>query len=281
MPPDVPPAVGTLPDAVSVGLKALLPVELTETSGLCSTDGAMWSFGDSGNPNVLYKIDTATGAILQKVTVANYANIDWEDITADDNYIYLGDVGNNLGFRRDLKVLRIKKADLKSGAAQLTVNAEAINYSYADQTDFSFNNKTNFNCEALIAVGDSLYLFTKDGSDLLTRCYSLAKQPGTYTISPIATFNTEGKITAAAYNTSTKELALLGYEAGITNSFIWFFDEYKNNLFFTGKSKKLVIGTATQDWQTEALEYVSPSRLMMSCEKSNAHVQSLYYVQKW
>jgi hypothetical protein len=278
LPPNSLPA-GTLPDTVTVGLKSTLPIELKESSGLCSTDGAMWSFGDSGNPNAIYKIDTATGAILQAVTVANYINIDWEDITADANYIYIGDVGNNLGFRKELKILRIKKADLTSTAAQLSVNAEAINYSYADQIDFSINNNTNFNCEALIAAGDSLYIFTKD-YDLLTRCYSLPKQPGTYAVSPHSTFNTGGKITAAAYNPSTKELALLGYQNTTTGSFIWFFNGYKGYNFFTGAAKKFTIGTATKDWQTEALDYISANRLMMSCEQSSSHVASLYYVQE-
>ena len=277
--PNVPNTSGTLPDSVMVSFICTLPQVLKETSGLCYTDGAMWSFNDSGNPNAIYKIDTTTGAVLQTVTVTNYTNVDWEDITADAGYIYIGDVGNNLGFRKDLKVLRISKADLASNAAQLNVQAEAINYSYTDQADFSFNNNTNFNCEALTAAGDSLYLFSKDGSNLLTRRYSLPKQPGTYVIAPVDSFNVGGKITAAAYNSITGELALLGYEDDVRSSFIWFFDKYKGNRFFTGESEKVVIGSATTDWQTEALEYLSPNRLMMSCEKSASNEASLYYVQ--
>ena len=277
--PDILGTEGKLPDSVSVSLISALPNELKESSGLCYTDGALWSFGDSGNRNAIYKIDTATGAILQTVTIGNYLDIDWEDITADADYIYIGDVGNNLGFRKDLKILRIKKSDLTSNAAQLSVHADAINYSYTDQRDFSFNTSTNFDCEALTAIGDSLYLFSKDAVDSFTRCYSLTKQPGTYAVSPIATFNIQGRITAAAYNNNTKELALLGYLNNTQASFIWFFDNYTGTNFFAGSLRKFIIGTTTADWQTEALEYVSANRLMMSCETSTSQVASLYYVQ--
>src|SRR4051812_45510552 len=100
------------PDTTLItGIKATLPAVLKESSGLCYTDGQLWSFGDSGNPDAIYKIDTTTGAILQTVTIANYPNTDWEDITADALYIYIGDFGNNSGDRTDLKILRVKKSD--------------------------------------------------------------------------------------------------------------------------------------------------------------------------
>jgi hypothetical protein len=132
-------------------------------------------------------------------------------MTADSLYLYIGDTGNNDGNRTDLKILRIRKADLLSNQAQLSVLADAINFSYTDQVDFSVNSNTNFDCEALMAMGNYLYAFTKDRGDLKTRCYKLPKNPGTYAVSPESTFNVSGKITDAAYNSVTGELALLGY----------------------------------------------------------------------
>jgi hypothetical protein len=265
---------------VTVGLKHTLPGLLKESSGLCYTDGNLWSFGDSGNPNSIYKIDTATGAILQTVTIANYSNTDWEDITADSLYIYVGDTGNNDGNRRDLKILRIKKSDLLSAAAQLNVTADAINFSYADQVDFSVNSNTNFDCEALAAVEDSLYLFTKNRGDFKTRCYKLPNNPGTYAVSPVSSFNTAGKITDATYNPATKELALLGYMNEKKGSFIWFFNGYANDNFFAGNAARFTIGTASVEWQTEGLVYISPTRLLMSCEATTSVAASLYFIQK-
>jgi hypothetical protein len=99
--------------SVTVGLKHTLPAILKESSGLCYTNGKLWTFGDSGNPNEIFSIDSSTGAILQTVVVDNFPNTDWEDITADSSYIYMGDFGNNDGDRRHLKIMRISKQDIR------------------------------------------------------------------------------------------------------------------------------------------------------------------------
>ena len=51
---------------------------------------------------------------------------------------------------------------------------------------FSPSSKTDFDCEAVIIIGDFLYLFSKDGIDLRTRRYKIPDKPGTYTVSPIS-----------------------------------------------------------------------------------------------
>ena len=274
-----PPVNAGSDSALVIDLKHTLPTLLKESSGLCYTDGQLWTFGDSGNPNAIYKIDSATGAILQTVTIANFPNVDWEDITADSSYIYVGDFGNNYGNRTDLRILRIKKSDIVSGEAFVTLQADAISFSYADQTDFSANENTNFDCEALAAIQGSLYIFTKDQADLQTRCYRLADTPGVYSLSPVAQFNSGGKITAAAYNPASGELALLGYMNKKIRSFIWLMHDYPGDRFFSGMVQRFNIGSQ-RDWQTEGLDYISGSRLMMSCETSTSHLASLYAVQK-
>lgn len=265
---------------LSVALKHTLPVQLQESSGLCYTDGSLWSFGDSGNPNSIYKVDSATGAILQTVTIANYPNIDWESMAADSLYLYIGDMGNNDGNRTDLKILRIKKADLVSSSAQVSVMADSIKFSYTDQTSFSYNSNTNFDCEAMVAAGNNLYVFTKDRGDLKTRCYMLPKSPGTYAVSPVSGFDVSGRITDAAYNKTTGELALLGYMSQKDNSFIWFFNSYEGDHFFADSSYRVTIGRSSDEWQTEGLDYISPTRLLLSCETTPAHAAALYSIQK-
>lgn len=273
-PPPAPPAT-----PLTLGTAHVFPAQLKESSGLCATDGNFWSFGDSGNPNAIYQIDTATGAILRTVTIANYPNTDWEAITADATYIYVGDTGNNDGDRTDLKVLRIKKSDLAAGMSNLSVNAEAISFSYTDQHDLSSNSNTNFDCEAMVSIGDSLYLFSKDRGDLQTRCYPLSKNPGRYAIPPIATFNTQGKITDATYDPTTGSLALLGYMDQKKDSFIWLFSGFKGVDFFTGTANRHTIVTASADWQTEGLAYLSPDRMLMSCESTPTHPAALYTIK--
>lgn len=262
---------------LKIMLKSGLPSQLKESSGLCFTDGSLWSFGDSGNPSSIYKIDTTTGSIIQTVTIANYPNVDWEDITSDSNFIYIGDFGNNNGDRKDLKILRINKTSLMFSNAQLTVNAEAINFTYGDQTDFTSSSNTDFDCEAMVVIDRQIYLFTKDGVDLKTRCYKLPVIPGNYSVLPYSTFNSQGKITAAAFNPATKEIILLGYMNKKIQSFIWLLNGYSSDQFFSGTTQRLNIGNQ-QDWQTEGIDFITNKELFVSCESSTHHVASLYQI---
>jgi len=264
---------------IAIGLKCTLPSLLRESSGLCYTDGNLWTFGDGGNPNEIYKTDSVTGAILQTVQVENFPNIDWEDITADSAFIYIGDFGNNCGSRTDLKIIRIAKSDLKNHQTTIKVKGEAIAFSYADQMDFSKKAITDYDCESVIWLKHFLYVFTKDGVDLKTRCYQIPDQPGQYRVSPISSFDSQGKITAAALDPVSGEIALLGYLNKKQGSFIWFLNGYPGHDLFGGKMTKIAIGTE-EDWQTEGLDYISSKRLFMSCETSKSRAAALYFIQK-
>jgi hypothetical protein len=262
-----------------IELRHELPKILKESSGLCFTNGNLWTFCDGGNTNEIYKIDTSTGAILQTVKIENFANIDWEDITADSSYIYIGDFGNNYGSRKDLKIIRIRKSDLNHTDEFLKVNGDAINFNYGDQTSFTPAPATDYNCESVLSLNHSLYLFSKDGIDQQTRCYKLPDQPGNYTISPISSFDTKGKVTAAAFDPLSKEIALLGYTNKKLESFIWFLDDYSGDDFFEGTHIRITIGSG-KDWQTEGLDYITSNRLFMTCETSKKVPASLYYIRK-
>ena len=90
-----------------------LPVTLNESSALVYTDGNLWTLNDGGNAAAIYRIDPANATILQTVNISNATNIDWEDLAADENYIYVGDFGNNAnGNRTNLRILRITKSDI-------------------------------------------------------------------------------------------------------------------------------------------------------------------------
>jgi hypothetical protein len=243
-----------------------LTPDITESSGLIYDNGYVWSHNDAGNGPEIYKIAPGSGKIIQTLIVTNYPNIDWEDIACDSTYFYIGDIGNNDGIRTDLKVLRISKAQfMGSSAKNVNVTAEAIAFSYTDQTPAS--SKNNYNCEALTSMGDSLYIFTKDKGDFKTRVYQLAKIPGTYIISPYDTYDAKGLITGADFNPKTKELVLLGYGNGHTNSFICYFSGVKGNKFFSGNSRRVEIG-GTNDWQMEGICFKGNDSLFLSCETS-------------
>lgn len=250
-------------------LKGPLASFANESSGIVFTDGVIWTHNDSGNPSKIYKADTTNGALLQTLSVTNFPNTDWEDITADSAYLYIADCGNNNGTRTDLKVLKIDKTQyLSNPAAVVNVTAQAINFSYSDQTNFTSNNNNNYDCEAIISIGNFLYLFTKDGGDFQTRVYKLSKTPGTYTLSPYTSYNVNGKITGAAYNKQTHEVALIGYLSQHKNSFLWFLNDFSGDMFFSGNKRRVELGNSVNDWQTEGIDYISNSELFFSCETS-------------
>lgn len=263
----------------TAALKTALSQVLSESSGLVFTDGKLWSHNDNGNAACIYNIDTASGRILQTVYVDNYANGDWEDITADSNYIYIGDCGNNNGDRRDLKVLRVKKSDI-GGGATVHVKAEAIAFAYADQKSYTSNgSSTNFDCEAITVFGNSIYLFTKDHGDLQTRVYRLPKTPGSYVLSPYTSFNTMGMITGADFDPIKREIALIGYFKGHTSSFMWILNDFKADSFFTGNKRRIDLGDGTE-WQTEGICYANKSRFFISCETAGNYNASLFAIDE-
>ena len=252
--------------------------DIPESSGIVWADGKLWTHNDSGNPAIIYSIDTTDGHTIQKVYIDNFPNTDWEDITADSNYIYISNTGNNSGTRTDLKVLRVLKSDITTDTV-VHVNAQAIAYSYADQTSFASSSLNNYDCESLISIKDSLYLFTKDRGDHKTRVYKLPKVPGTYSVPPYASFDAACLVTGADYNPVTKEVVLIGYNAAHTNSYLWFFNDFQGDSFFTGNKRMINISTG-KEWQTEAVCFGAGNRIFISCESTDSVDASLYSLTK-
>ncbi len=139
-----------------------LSSELMEISGLeVLNDSLLVAHNDSGNSPYLYLIKT-NGVIFKKVLISNAKNVDWEDIAADDVYLYIGDIGNNANKRKDLMIYRIRIADLVESDS---VRADIMRISYTDQKDFPPDEtERNFDSECLIAAYGFLWIFTKNNS---------------------------------------------------------------------------------------------------------------------
>lgn len=185
-----------------------LPAAVQESSGLLLSGANLITHNDSGNEALLFVLDTVSLAVLRQVSVSGVENTDWEDLAEDDNYIYIGDIGNNLGTRTDLKVLRVSKTEFANSDA---VTAEVIAYNYEDQTDFSGGAQSDWDAEALIAVGDSLLIFTKQWQSGGTVVYSLPKNPGQYQARRVAQYNSGGLVTGAMRRPDGSGVVLLGY----------------------------------------------------------------------
>jgi len=251
------------------------PAELRESSGLTWAGGALYSLSDDKLPE-FYRIDTATARIIQTITMRGLTFSDKESMTSDGTYLYIGDFGNNKGHRRDLKIVKVRIADIGSGE-RVEVDGEVIDFHYPEQQDFDGKKKDNaFDCEAMVAMGDSLYLFTKQRNDHQTTLYSVPKSPGEHAARRHGSFDVQGRITGATLSPDGKHLLLLGYGKKHQQPFLWHFSGFDGSGFFAGKAQKRTLHEGPLDWQMEAVTFVDGHTLFLSCEESDEVKAGLY-----
>ena len=209
---------------------------LSETSGLIFWNNKLWTQNDNTDINI-YSLDTLSGNIFHAFPLSGIPNKDWEEISQDDNYVYIGDFGNNSGSRTDLRIFRISKNSLAGNSPVI----DSIKFSYSDQVDFSSgSNSTDFDCEAFIISRDSIYLFTKQWVSKKTSVYSLSKNPGSYTAKLRSSFDVDGLITGAVYLESERIIALSGY-SDLLDPFVYLLYDFKGSDFFTGNKRKIAL----------------------------------------
>lgn len=218
---------------------ASLPEHINEASGLEITkDKVMWTHNDGGVP-FLYGLDS-TGTIVKTIQL-NHPNSGWEDLTIDQNGdMYVGSFGNNKNDKQSLKIYKIGNPE---NITEKILNAGIIKYKYKDQHAFppSPSNK-NFDMDAMIAKGDSLYLFTKNRTSPFTgyvKVYSLPQRPGEYIASPVDSIliNTgkmmDSWITAADLSPDGTTLALLSHQ------YVWLIKDFSGSKFSEGRIYRL------------------------------------------
>lgn len=259
---------------ISYSSRTELPSVLDESSGLLWWNGKLWSHNDSSGADSIYAFAASNPKSVEQY-YAGAPNKDWEAMEMDDEYIYIGDFGNNKRIQRtDLRIFKIEKQSLLNG----TPAVDTIFFSYPEQTDFADRPKTentDFDCEAFIITTDSIYLFSKQWISGGTALYSLPKTPGTHTANYISSYNINGLVTDAAYLPEKRMLALCGYSSSYLRQFIYIFYDFEGRHFFDGEKYNFTLnlglfphqieGIATEDGRTYYVtnEYtaVSPQRL--------------------
>jgi len=250
-----------------------LPEELMENSGMTEYGGLLWNINDGGDEAAIYGFSSKDTLLHQKIILREAFNTDWEDITQDDRHLYIGDFGNNLGDRHDLRIYIVNKRDLLPASDSIPVTG-IISFSFQDQSDFTpAPNSTPWDCEAFVVTEDSLILFTKDWVSNQTSLYTLPAKAGTYAAKFRKRYNVSGLVTAAAYSSSRKELLLLGYENYIP--FISVVPDFGlDNFSFTGIRRTDfpdLLGT-----QAEGITYSADGTVYVSCEQSPFSMQTLF-----
>lgn len=256
-----------------------LEPSLSEISGILTLNERLIGFTDSGGSPHLYEIDTLSGTVSRSVHILNTANIDWEAICSDGTYIFIGDIGNNNGNRDDLSVYRISIEDYLATPND-TVSAEVIEFVYADQTDFSSSPfATNFDAEAMVAVADSLYIFSKNWLDSESTIYALPKEPGSYIAGRGQNIPSNGLVTDADYDSATQTVILVGHSF-LLQPFVVLLSDFAGSTIAPEAVNRISFqGSSGYSTQVEGIQMLSSQTFFATAEEGFNGSAALYRVR--
>lgn len=266
-------------ESKSPELIAVLKDAVKETSGLALVSGQLITHNDRNNTNELFAIDPSTGEITNTFVVAGANNRDWEDLADNDEYLFIGDIGNNHGDRKDLKVYIVEKNRFDFSRNYSTVIPKGvINYFYPEQNNFERGDSHNWDAEGLVYLRGFLYIFMKHRIDRLSNLYRIPAISGDHEAEFLGTFNAGQRITGADISAENTQIALVGYNKS-GNCVLWLFDHFSTDDPLSGNKRKIVLGTFAELGQIEAVVYESDTSLLLSAEKVNGIPARLYRLQ--
>jgi hypothetical protein len=117
--------------------------QLTEISGIAASrknPGLLWVHNDSGGEAKTFAID-AEGTFRGSLNISDASNYDWEDIAIgpgpeeNEDYLYVGDIGDNSKSRPYVIVYRVQEPNVDSGQMifeEIVSESESIKLTYPD-----------------------------------------------------------------------------------------------------------------------------------------------------
>ena len=208
----------------------VLPKVINETSGLEIQNEVFITHNDSGGEPILYFFNL-NGEITNSIKLGEKSfweiyNNDWEDITADEDYIFIADTGNNFGNRGNLKIIKVKTNDFSIDGI--------IDVTYKDQktfTKFIPKLKHKYDAEALFLIEDKIAVLSKDRSNLFTDLYLIDKKSNSrQVLESKITYDVNSLITGGDYDEELCLLALVSYNSKRSQYLILFEDFNLENL---------------------------------------------------
>jgi WD40 repeat protein len=192
-----------------------LAAERKEFSGIVMSrqySGIFWTHSDSGGRPEIFAIRVKGGRVAT-VKIRGAKNIDWEDMTIDDQgYLYICDIGNNLNLRKNFVIYRLKEPNPFTETFVSVLHQ--FEYRYPDQSRFPNPRYLNFDAEACFWKDESLYILTKHRSDRRTKLYRLSLENDA-TMQPLMLISEHeigGQVTAAEFSPDGDRLAVLTYD---------------------------------------------------------------------
>jgi hypothetical protein len=237
-----------------------MPETVNESSGIIVAKGpdVFWTHNDGGGNPTLYKINHE-GKLIDSLYLAGTKNTDWEDLAKDaEGNLYVGDFGNNLNARKDLKIYKVNPQQPQA--------IGHIQYHYQDQEAFPPPREAmNFDCEAFFEHAGQLYLFSKNRGDKGVKMYTIPGKPGNYTAQIQGEVYLKSQVTAADINPGKNMFALLSYGK------VFLFEIHDNQLSFSHPALCIKVARS----QAEALTFINDTDFIITNEKGK-----IFLVQK-
>ena len=261
-------------DSAEIVSKIVLPKIINETSGLEFYNNNFITHNDSGGEPSLYVFNEMGEVIetigLNKNPDFEIENNDWEDITNDNEYLFVADTGNNFGNRDNLNIIRVSKG------TDFMVDG-IIEISYSDQESFFPRPKHKYDAEAIIVIEDKIALFSKDRENLNTDLYLVDKnQNGSQILTSEVSYNVNTLITGGDYDEDRNLLALVSYNAKGDQYLLLFknfeLNNLKNNIF-----KKFII--PLEQAQIEAVKIIDEKTFWVTSEDEGVGSPFMYKIR--
>ena len=253
---------------VEILISIELPKEINETSGLEIINNNFITHNDSGGDPVVYEFNQ-NGVIINRYNINgdsgyNLENVDWEDLGADGEYLYIADTGNNFGTRKDLKLIKVDPSNNFQAVNE-------INISYKDQESFLPKLRHKFDAEGLTIIDDQIALFSKDRDSLNTDIYFIPTNGGP--LSSINTFNVKALITGADYDNNLGLLALISYDSD-GNQYIILFPNFNPKGKNSFKKFKIPIDKS----QMESIKIINKNEFWITSEDEGSGHPTLFKI---
>ena len=261
---------------------------ISEVSGMVrsrSYPNTYWVINDSGNDARLFAINRDGNAIIPTFSKFSYygeerergkdpwpgfrvlytQNVDWESMTADDNYLYVADTGNNFNNRRDLVIYLLSEIDPTASTQSAAIRTLPVRY--PEQVEFPGSGPRHYDSEALFSADGKLYLITKHRKGLNYEAGAkLYRLDTDYTDQPnfLVLVDSNADVlaaTGAELSPDGQRLAVISYTA------LWLFDRPQTgDLWLSSTARRYPLDTAAVK-QVETVIWDDDDTLILSNEQ--------------
>ena len=254
----------------------LLSDQLHEISGLIYTDeGNVYAHNDGGNSSYIYSLNEK-GEVVDWVGDPLISNQDMEALAYDEEYLYVGDFGNNLGTERKYRIYKCHPKTSRIQEIQFSLPQSSVRKPWP-------------NFEAMFWAKDSLWMFTKsqvDQKPFFSDIYTIPAVPGAYEAKwKGRIFSQDFVITGAAIDRDLSQIALVGYRLkrflGIPRlpAKLWLLSDKESQRFWLDKGQRYQLTPWGIGKPIEAIDFIQEGSWLIGSEKSPIHQAQLQKIK--